>query len=50
MNLKGENTIIPHGQPGILIPLDVTRPDLPRGNGKFDWWRLDVSDPASNQT
>jgi hypothetical protein len=27
-----------------------TRPDLPRGKGTFDWWRLDVGDPASNQT
>jgi len=26
-----------------------TRPDLLRGRGKFDWWRLDVDDPASNQ-
>ena len=50
MNLKGKNTTIPHGQPGILIPLDrAARDDLSRGRGKFDWWRLDVGDPASNQ-
>jgi len=50
MNLKGKNTTIPHGQPGILIPLDrAARDDLSRGRGKFDWWRLDVGDIASRK-
>ena len=44
MNLKVKNTIIPHGQPGILIPLDV-----PRGRvDSIDGVR-DVGDPTSNQ-
>jgi hypothetical protein len=34
----GKNTIIPHGQPRILIPIDVDAADLLRGSGKFDWW------------
>ena len=50
MNLKGKNTIIPHGQPGILIPLDVGAADLPRGRVDSIGGVRDVGDPTSNQT
>ena len=33
-----------------MVQVIKNRPDLPRGRGNFDWWRLDVGDPASNQT
>lgn len=29
----------PHGQPGILIPLDVALARSSDRYGKFDWWR-----------
>ena len=39
--------LLPFLLPRILMR---TRLDLPRGKGTFDWWRLDVGYPASNQT
>jgi len=51
MNLKVKNTIIPHGQPGILIPLDKARPIFQEVEGVNSIvGELDVDDPASNQT
>ena len=48
---KGKNTIIPHGEPRNLIPLDRLWPDLPRGRGVNSiGGELDVDGPASNQT
>jgi len=48
---KGENTIIPHGQPRILIPLDKARPIFQEVEGVNSiGGELDVDDPASNQT
>jgi len=50
MNLKVKNTIIPHGQPGILIPLDKARPIFQEVVGVNSIvGELDVDDPASNQ-
>ena len=50
MNLKVKNTIIPHGQPGILIPLDKARPIFQEVVGVNSIvGELDVDDPTSNQ-
>ena len=47
MNLKVKNTIIPHGQPGILIPLDKARPIFQEVVGVNSIvGELDVDDPA----
>jgi len=51
MNLKVKNTIIPHGQPRILIPLDKARPIIQEVEGVNSiCGELDDDYPALNHT